>query len=265
MVLTPSPTAYLEINALLESLLAGIQAVLGERLVGLYLEGSLAAGSFDQSSDIDFIAVTDQETTHELFLELQAMHDRLQALDTPWAIQLEGMYISRAALRRYDPANDTFPNLERGPGERLKMVTYNASGVIHRWILRQHGIVLLGPPPASLVDTISPDDLRRAGRAILGGWGDGLPSETEALQQPGYQAYVVLSICRALYTIEKGTVVPKGTSAEWAKGALPEPWRPLIERAWATRSAPQGRASQQAINDTLDFLRYALERLDQGT
>jgi hypothetical protein len=245
--------------------LAGIQAVLGERLVGLYLEGSLAAGSFDQSSDIDFIAVTDQETTHELFLELQAMHDRLQALDTPWAIQLEGSYISLSALRRYDPANATHPNLERGLGERLKMIHHDESGVIHRWILREHGIVLLGPPPQALVDPVSPDDLRQAMRAILPGWGRRLLAEPAGMQYPGYQSFIVLSICRILYTLQLGEVVSKAVAARWAQEALAPRWTPLIESAWVTRNAPQGQASPEAIRNTLDFIRYALERLEQDT
>ncbi len=262
--LIPSPTNDPEINILLQELQTSIQAVLGERLVGLYLEGSLAAGGFDPSSDIDFVAVTDQEVTPEQFAALQAMHDRLQALDTSWAIQLEGMYISRAALRRYDPANDTFPNLERGLGERLKMVTYDASGVIHRWILRQHGIVLLGPPPSTLVDPVSSVDLSHAVRAILPGWGGGLLADPAILQQSGYQSYVVLSMCRILYTVQHGAVVPKLTAARWAQEALPQRWKPLIESAWVTRSAPGGQSSPEAIGDTLDFIRYALERLDLG-
>lgn len=248
-----------EINSLIQQLQSGIQSVLGDQLVGLYLEGSLAAGGFDSASDIDFTAVTQADVTPEQFTALQAMHDRLQQLDTPWAIQLEGMYISRAFVRRYDPAEPDFPNLERGLGERLKLVRYDQTGVIHRWIIREHGIALLGPPPNELIDPVSPDDLRQASRAILRGWGGGVPDITAALPQEGYQAYFVLSICRVLYTIDHGAVVPKGTAASWAEYALPERWRPLIERAWITRRrAEQGQTSPAEIGATLEFLTWAV-------
>ncbi|HLQ30214.1 MAG TPA: hypothetical protein VK140_13360, partial [Ktedonobacteraceae bacterium] len=46
-------TPYADINKLLNLLLSRIQAILGEKLIGLYLFGSLVAGDFDyESSDI---------------------------------------------------------------------------------------------------------------------------------------------------------------------------------------------------------------------
>jgi hypothetical protein len=43
-----------EVNTVLQALLTGAQAVLGEHFIGLYLYGSLASGDFNpQSSDID--------------------------------------------------------------------------------------------------------------------------------------------------------------------------------------------------------------------
>src|SRR6185503_20915053 len=117
-------TPYPEVNAILQELLEGIQGILGEHLLGMYLEGSLANGDFDQDSDIDFVVVTDVEVTEDLFSSLQSMHDQIATLDSPWAIQLEGSYLSRQALRRYDPANDIHPNIERGLGERLKLVRH---------------------------------------------------------------------------------------------------------------------------------------------
>jgi len=69
-----NPTPYTDINALLRELLAGIRTILGNHLVGIYLEGSLANGDFDESSDIDFVVVSDivigQERTPEHFAAL---------------------------------------------------------------------------------------------------------------------------------------------------------------------------------------------------
>ncbi len=52
-------THYPHINELLETLLSQIQAILGEKLVGFYLYGSLVRGDFDyEISDIDLLAAT---------------------------------------------------------------------------------------------------------------------------------------------------------------------------------------------------------------
>jgi hypothetical protein len=47
---TPDP----EVHAVLQELLSGARAIIGSRLVGLYLDGSLALGDFDpDTSDLD--------------------------------------------------------------------------------------------------------------------------------------------------------------------------------------------------------------------
>jgi hypothetical protein len=56
----------------------------------------------DVHSDVDFIVVTREEVNGEQAVALQAMHQRIYALDTPWAQHLEGSYarLRRAAARR---------------------------------------------------------------------------------------------------------------------------------------------------------------------
>jgi len=75
----------------------------------------------------------------------------------------------------------------------------------------------------------------------------------------GYQSYVVLSLCRILYTLQFGDVVSKPFAARWAKETLNGPWVSLIERAWIGRHHPQLAAEADEINRTLDFIRFTLE------
>jgi len=84
---TTHPTSYPEVNALLEELLESVQAILGSHFVGLYLDGSLTSGDFDQDSDIDLVVVTDDEISDDLFAALQAMHERIATIDSWYAIQ----------------------------------------------------------------------------------------------------------------------------------------------------------------------------------
>ncbi|MBK9600642.1 MAG: nucleotidyltransferase domain-containing protein [Anaerolineales bacterium] len=159
-----------EVNVVLQDLLKDVQRILDGRLAGMYLEGSLANGDFDQDSDIDFVVVTDDAIEADTFSVLQMMHERINLLDTQWSTNLEGSYVSKHALRRHDPEHTNFPNIERGFGERLKMVHNDETWNIHRYILRKCGIVIMGPDPTTLIDPISPDELRQAMLPALHGW-----------------------------------------------------------------------------------------------
>lgn len=248
-----------EINLLLDELLKSVQAIVGGRFIGMYLDGSLASGDFDQDSDIDFVVVLDEEVSADLFAALRRMHERIAGMDTVWAIQLEGTYISKQALRRYDPAHGPHPNIERGSGERLKWVRHDDTWNIHRSVLRECGITLVGPAPQTLVDPVSPAQLKQAMRTILGVWAVKILDEPDQMRSRGYQSYTVLSLCRILYTLQFGAVVSKPTAALWAKQNLDAIWAPLIERAWEGRHNPGVKASPEDVNGTLDFICYTCD------
>ncbi|HEU5102823.1 MAG TPA: aminoglycoside adenylyltransferase domain-containing protein [Roseiflexaceae bacterium] len=260
------PTSHRDVNALLDTLLPRVQLIVGDQFVGMYLDGSLANGDFDQASDIDFVVVTTDEITSDLFLALQAMHDQIATSESRFAVDLEGSYIPRAALRRYDPAHAVHPNIERGAGERLKLVHHDTAWLVHLHILRERGITLAGPPARSLIDPIAPADLRQAMLSVLAGWA------ARILDQPariathrGSQSYIVLSLCRVLYTLDSGAVVSKQAAANWAKESLDARWVPLIERALAGRHDPTSAVPPEDIDETLEFVRYSLERSQQYT
>ncbi len=255
-----SHTVNSAVNALIGELQSSIHAIIGADLIGLYLDGSLALGDFDADSDIDFVAVVTDDIPRdsERFVALHAMHERITILDTPWAIQLEGSYISARGLRRHDPALTWHPNIERGRGERLKMTDHDALWVVHRQVLREHGIVLAGPHPRDLIDPVDPEQLRSAMHA-------GMPWLAIFLHEPtkitsrGYQSYLVLTVCRMRYTLAHNTVVSKPVAARWAQATLGEPWSGLIARAWSGRSNPDQPVDASEISATLAFIRMTLD------
>lgn len=255
-----SPTPYADVNAILHLVLDGARAVLGSRMVGMYLDGSLAAGAFDQASDIDFVIVTDEDVRGQLFDALLALHDRLSALTSPWAIQLEGFYVSLPALRRHDPAHVVHPNLERGYGERLKMVTLDQAWDIHRWMLRERGITIAGPDPQTLIDPVTPDQLRQAASASIP-WLRQILANPAQVTSAGYQSYIVLTLCRVLYTLQTGRVTSKPQAVRWALAHLAPRWMPLVEQAWIDRHNPNHAPSPENMAETLAMIRFALSQL----
>lgn len=255
---------YPEVKQLLQELLSDTRTILDEQLVGMYLFGSLTSGDFDQDSDIDVVVVTEEEISDDTFLALDAMHKRIYAGDSLWTIQLEVSYIPKQALRRFDPTNAWHPHIDRGSDEFF-MMQHGESWIVQRHVLYERGITLAGPAPQTLIDPVPPSDLRQAMLAILERQVARILKEPAEIKQRGGQTYTVLSICRMLYTLEHGTIVSKQQAARWAEETLHQRWRPLIERTWAGRHDPGADASPDEVYETLDFIRYALERRTMNT
>ncbi len=64
------------------------------------------------------------------------------------------------------------------------------------------------------------------------------------------------TMCRALSTLEHGTVASRPAAARWAQETLPPPWPALIARAlrWRSDHAPD------AMTEMLSFIRYTVAR-----
>ena len=256
---TPFPTPYPDVNEILNLLLTHVRDILQDQFVGMYLFGSLANGDFDLHSDIDILFVTEQAVSKEVFQDLFAIHERISTIDSPWAIQLEVSYIPKDALRRFDPANNRHPHVDRGPGEKLHIMRHDADWNVQRYILRERGITVTGPDPKILIAPVSPAELRWAVSEIMQNWFCHFLDDPAPLKSRGYQSYTVLTMCRILYTVEHGEIVSKPAAAAWVKQNLSEEWIGLIDRAWAGRQMPGLEALPEDINGTLDFIRYTLD------
>lgn len=247
------PTPYADVNALLVRLLADVRVTLGGRLTGMYLRGSLASGDFDpRSSDVDVLVVTEGALGADAVTALAAMHERLAASGLPWAKHLECSYWPRNDVRRYDPVGARFPEI--GEDKPFGLRQHNADWVIELHIAREHGVTLTGPPPHELIDPVSPEQLRAAVRSLLSAWWTEMLDQPEWFRERRYQAFAVLSMCRALYTLEHAGIVSKPAAAAWARAALGEEWATLIERALEWRHDP----TPDDPTEALAFVRFAI-------
>lgn len=250
----PRPTPYEDVNKTLLFMLSKMQSILGKKLVGFYLYGSLSLGDFDPAtSDIDFLIVTAGPLSPEEFELLRVMHDEIGASDLPYAHYLEGSYIPVAALRRYDPENVMHPTI--GIDWEFQVAPHRRKWMLERHIVREHGVVVYGPPPATLIDPVAAQDLRQAVCEELSiGWTATL-EKPDWLQTRDYQAFAIFTMCRALYTLRNGELASKPVAAAWAHQQYPE-WRPIIDRAmvWRYQHIPDD------MTELLAFLREAIAR-----
>jgi hypothetical protein len=225
-----------DVAALLDALAGGLQEILQEQLVGIYLRGSLVLGDFDpQTSDLDLLAVTERPLGDADYKALLAFHTRLAGLPNPYAREVEIAYIDRAALRRFRPG---LRHLTLGRGETLAWTEHGANWILERWAVYERGIALLGPDPKSLIDPIPPAEIKHAVRARLPDWAEWArqPDDPDWRLPLSHKAYVVETMCRALHTLATGELASKQQAVVWARQNLPEPWHTLVVRSQAWRT-----------------------------
>jgi hypothetical protein len=225
-----------QVDDILSALLVGIQHVLEDNLVGVYLRGSLATGDFiPETSDMDVLAVTERPVDDAAFAALAALHKQLAALPNPYANRLEIAYIDRQALKRFE-SGLRHPTL--GQGESLAWSEHHDNWLLERWVVRKHGVALQGPNPQTLIDPIASEDIIASVRGRLRDWVDwaNQPDDPDWSLPRRHKAYVVETMCRALYTLACGELSSKAHAVRWAMATLPDPWRSTVERSRAWRT-----------------------------
>lgn len=248
------------VRQVLGVILQGAQWILGNRFVGMYVHGSLAIGDFDPTrSDVDFLVVTTDDVPGRSYEALRKFHENVAAGSLAWAKNVEGSYIPLPALRRYDSNRTVHPAL-RCDGSFAKD-NHGSEWIVQRHVIREKGIVLAGPEPQTIIDPISADDLRAAVVGLLLDWWYPQLENSFRIADSEYQAYAVLTMCRALYTFRHGTVVSKPVAGRWAMNSLGERWKLLIGRAMNWR---RGEEMQQ-LDDTLAFIRFTIDQAGRST
>jgi hypothetical protein len=232
-----------EIQEVCTALLMGLNALLGEKLFGVYLYGALAFPEGGATGDIDFhvllyAALDDTEKE-----ALQSLHHRLAQDYPPLGAELDGYYLLLEEARQRRP-----------PRHQLLEGVVDNSWALHRahlWAGRC--IVLHGPDPKTVYPQVTWPELESALEGEL---------DYVARHLGDYPAYCVLNLCRLMYSYQtREVVVSKLASAQWAMEAYPV-WRHHIE---AAKRSYAGSATieetQLLVAEVRDFYAFATEQI----
>ena len=185
--------------------------VLGSRLVGVYLYGSVLDPSFVPGrSDLDCITVTSEALEPAEFDRLGAWLKKMQAEDETFE-RIQMSLLVRDRVLEDDPSACLY--------QFGHLVHSGSDGNPIIWLdYLQRGLILLGPDPGEFLPTIGPDVLRQALVRELGYLRDEITTkpESEWRGRASYRAYAVLTLCRILYSAATAQVTSKATAAEWA-------------------------------------------------
>jgi predicted nucleotidyltransferase len=219
-------TQYPAINELLDVLLSRMKSILGEKLVGLYLYGSLVWGDFDyEISDIDLLAATTTDLNDRELVKLKRMHGDIANTYKEWDNRIEIQYLSLAGLKTFRLQTTKMAVIS--PGEPFHVVEAGKEWLMNWYFVRERGVTLFGPPPGVIIERISKEEFIQAGLRHMKDWRGWI---TRTRNSRPYQGYAILTACRALYTYKNGEQVSKKQAAQWAAKELPQ-WASLIQDA----------------------------------
>ncbi|MGM0882407.1 MAG: aminoglycoside adenylyltransferase domain-containing protein [Bacillota bacterium] len=252
------PTPYPSINILLQSLFTDIHEVLGDKLVGLYLYGSLAWGDFDyEISDIDLLAAVSSEINEDELQTLQKMHAGFAKRNKEWDNRIEVQYYPTDALKTFKIKPSKMAVIS--PGEPLHIVEAGIQWLTNWYFVQDYGITLFGPAPTTFIEPISKEEFIEAIEKQALGWRDYVKN---TIHSRSYQGYAILTICRAFYTLKHGEQVSKIKAARWFKKEIPEyAW--LIENAiiWRQDYRNENINHEETYLETVEFVRFVIDRI----
>jgi hypothetical protein len=244
-----------DVAAVIRALQNGIPRVLGDTLVGLYLTGSLSYGGFDPaSSDIDFLALCRRRPSADEIATLAVLHRDIASQTPRWAERIEGGYIWESMLSSLEPPSNSRPYINGGAMWTPEPV-YGQEWTMNLFVLYECGVALFGPPAAEVFPSVTMRQMRQASlRALHEEWEPLLADDSRQLDDPHYQAYITLTLCRILHTQNVDGVASKRDAAQWVKETCGDTVRRTVERA------EQWEVGQQfdMRGEVLNLLRFTL-------
>jgi hypothetical protein len=213
---------------LLARLAADLGEELGDELLSLSVHGSWVAGDFTLGrSDLDLLAVLARDPDARTLARLADRHAAIAAEAPEWDGHVEVDYVSADAVAGILAGDGAqHPMVRISPGEPLHLLLADRHYALNWRAARDHNHGILGRPPVDVLPPI-PDELVRE---VVVNHARQWPAWLNDARSPGFQAYAVLTMCRALAFLRTGRQLSKHAAAMAEQERLPE-WRGLI--GWA--------------------------------
>lgn len=219
------------VNQLLDEIVDTMKRLLGDNLVGVYLHGSLAMGSFNpNSSDIDFLVVTKSRLSLELRRSLATAMIALARYAPAKGIEMSVLTVETLKNFKYPtPYEFHFSNvwIERYQNDAVDLTDddkVDADLAAHLTITKAHGAVLYGEQISAVFPDIPPryytDSIIADAKSIL----EDMTSEP---------VYNVLNLCRVWAYLDEGTITSKKEVGEWSLQRATPFQKGVIEQALA--------------------------------
>lgn len=243
-----SLTAHPDVNQLIAAFTAEVISEMRDNLVGVYLTGSLSYDAFEHgSSDIDLTVIVRRPVSQAELSSIELMHGEIETQFPEWSKRLECTYTPVEMLPSLLPPEQGRPWYWGGTGEFFAEADYGNEWIINRYFLYEHGIALHGPEFRDLVGPVDMVEVQKACiRDLYEEWKPKASNEEWRATYP-YWHYLVLNLCRIVYTVCCASAGTKRAAATWVQETQGDRWRDLVDGALGWRHGAEFAPKDEAL------------------
>ncbi|MEA4831307.1 hypothetical protein SDC9_70337 [bioreactor metagenome] len=245
------------------------QRLFGDELVGIYLTGSIALGSYHyRKSDIDFTVLVRSPLSDDYFKHLEDLHKEL-VVAFPHQ-KFEGHYISNNDLGKQP--NEIQPVFTIHDAKLSK--SHHDINSVTWFTLKNYGITVWGTPASELDLNISTEDLSKYVIENLNSyWSYWLFSTKKPLSIKWLYAlhhssieWGVMGVCRMFYTLFEQDVASKDNATKYTLSHVPDKYKRILREAIYIRTG-QGKRQYYSplirMYDMINFLEYMIHECNR--
>lgn len=228
------------VQTVIDDYIGLVHSALPGLLDGLYIHGSIALHAFTPGlSDIDAITITSRRCTPGDIDALQVIHRTLAERypKLPW----EGSYLQWQDLGGFEATISPHPHIHDGI---VHPSGYHDINAVTWWVLKHHGLAIVGPPPAQLDLEVDWNRLVADMHHNLNSYWARFTTDPRRiawlLADDGIQ-WTVLGVLRQFYTFREQSITSKSEAGRYALKHVPAHWHRLIQEAINLRAG--GHAS----------------------
>lgn len=211
----------------LEEIAQKVETILSNNFIGFYVSGSLTMGAWNpETSDIDFLVITEQPTSQAENLALQKVHEEI--VGDSVARKLEGEYISLNDLQEMNFSIIT-PTVKEGVFVADNQCQLSADNVL---CLIETGKVISGKPIQDLGLSVSGEQFKDAVYQMLQ---EDL-EEVETANNFKDRLYLLVNALRSIYSLRTGKLPTKISAVESAENILGGTLKENIIEYWKDKS-----------------------------
>ena len=243
-------------QTLMNSITHDFTKILGEKLTGIYIHGSIAFGCFRwENSDVDFLAIV-----HEpLSLNEKASLIRAILRHVPEAPEkgIEMSVVTEFACRNFvhpSPYELHFSNAHLNAyrtdleGYCQRLCGTDPDLAAHFSVAKAKGIAWYGKPVDEVFALVPRSALLDSIRS------DAMDAQDGLMENP---AYFVLNLCRVIACQEQNLLLSKREGGQWGLEHLPEDYADVIHSALNAYTA----GTEMTADGAAAFRDYALARI----